>query len=179
MGTPFQAYTNEGILRGELPEAARLGEILENEPEIALHHVQWQPHRGQGVEQRPDSAVSTDDLLLVIAPPETVTPGHSAWNRVTLVMPPYFVEAELPTLPGFDPGRALARPSGQFVLMGHIRVAELSSDNAAREEHAFAWVNRYAVEHIDSELELPFFFPGATQEPHQDKNPPQLPPTGA
>ena len=48
-----------------------------------------------------------------------------------------------------------------------------------REEHEFAGVNRYAVERIDSELELPFFFPGATQEPHQDANPPQLPPTGA
>jgi hypothetical protein len=178
MGTPFQAYTNEGILRGELPEAARLGEILETEPEIALHHVQWQPHRAKRAEQRPDSAVSTDDLLLVVAPPETVTPVHSAWNPVTLVMPPYFVEAELPTLPGFDPGRALARPSGQFVLMGHIRVA-LSSDDAARDEHAYAWVNRYAVEGIDSELELPFFFPGARQAPHQDANPPQLPPTGA
>lgn len=179
MGTPFQAYTNEGILRGELPEAARLGEILETEPVIALHHVQWQPHRAERAEQRPDSTVSTDDLLLVIAPPETVTPVHSAWNPVTLVMPPYLVEAELPTLPGFDPGRALARPSGQFVLMGHIRVATLSAHDAARDEHEFAWVNRYAVERIDSELELPFYFPGATQEPHQDANPPQLPPTGA
>jgi hypothetical protein len=178
MGTPFQAYTNEGILRGELPEAARLGEILETEPEITLHHVQWQPHLAERAEQRPDSAVSTEDLLLVIAPPDTVTPGHSAWNPVRLVMPPYFVEAELPTLPGFDPGRALARPGGQFVLVGHVRVATLSSDDAARDEHPFAWVNRYAVERIDSELELPFYFPGAIQEPHQDANPPQLPPTG-
>jgi hypothetical protein len=179
MGTPFQAYTNEGILRGELPDAARLGDILETEPEIELQRVRWQPEGGSAVEQRPDSAISTDDLLLVIAPPETVTPGHSAWNPVTLVMPPYFVEAELPTLPGFDPGRALARPSGQFVLMGHVRVGSLASNDEAREEHPFAWVNRYAVERIDSELELPFYFPGAIQEPHQDANPPQIPPTAA
>jgi hypothetical protein len=178
MGTPFQAYTSEGILRGELSDAARLGEVLENEPEITLQQVRWQPHHGT-VEPRPDSAVSTDDLLLVVAPPETVTHVHSAWNPVTLVMPPYFVEGDLPTLPGFDPGRALARPSGQFVLLGHIRVGSLSSREDTRDEHSFAWVNRYAVERIDSQLELPFYFPGAVQEPHQDANPPQIPPTAA
>jgi hypothetical protein len=63
--------------------------------------------------------------------------------------------------------------------MGHVRVGSLASNDEAREEHPFAWVNRYAVERIDSELELPFYFPGAIQEPHQDANPPQIPPTAA
>jgi hypothetical protein len=179
MGTPFKAYTNEGIVRGELDDAVRMGDLLETESEIALGHVQWEPHRGKAVEQRPDSAISTDDLLLVVAPPETVHPVHSAWNPVKLVMPPYVVEAELPTLPGFDPGRALARPSGQFVLVGHVRVGLLTSSDTARDEHPFAWVNRYAVERIDSALELPFFFPGAVQEPHATANHPQLPSTTA
>jgi len=180
MATPFHAYTNEGILRGELPDAVRLSELLETEPELTLRQVRWEPRAGKGVEQRPDSAVSTEDLLLVVAPPETVTPVHSAWNPVTLLISPYVVEAELPTLPGFDPGRALARPSGQFVLLGHVRIRTLDDNDTSRDEHPFAWVNRYAVERIDSALELPFYFPGAVQEPRQDANPPQaMPPSAA
>jgi hypothetical protein len=180
MGTSFQAYTNEGILQGELPDGVRLGELLETEAEISLQQVRWQPYQARSVEQRPDSAISTEDLLLVVAPPETVTPVHPAWNPVTLLLSPYVVEAELPTLPGFDPGRALARPSGQFVLVGHVRVRTLGSSDDSRDEHTFAWVNRYAVERIDSALELPFFFPGAVQEPRQDANPPQtMPPSAA
>ena len=36
-------------------------------------------------------------------------------TAISLVVGPYIVAGELPTLPGFDPGRALTRPSGEFV----------------------------------------------------------------
>ncbi len=35
-------------------------------------------------------------------------------------------------------------------------------------EHALAWVNRYVVERVESDLELGFFFPGAESVIVQD-----------
>ena len=172
MAADFLAYTNEGTLRGEFDDAARLGEALEHNPEITLGAVQLEPLRGGAATGHGNAAIATEDLLLVVAPPETSTPVHAAWNPVGLVVPPYFVEGELPTLPGFDPGRALSRPGGLFVLLGHVRISALSSNDAQRTEHEFAWVNRYAVEQIESDLELQFYFPGATQLPGRRTDPP-------
>jgi hypothetical protein len=64
-------------------------------------------------------------------------------------------------MPGFDPGRALTRPSGEFVLLRDVRISrgDRPGLEVARGDHAF--VNRYAVEHIRAELMLGFFFPGA------------------
>ena len=65
----------------------------------------------------------------------------------------------MPTLPGFDPGRALARPTGEFVL---LRTSGVGPRRPGRRRHpAAALVNRYAVDRVAADLMLGFFFPGA------------------
>ena len=64
-------------------------------------------------------------------------------------------------MPGFDPARALARPTGSFVLLDHVELALASDPDGPSIEHGLAWVNRYVVERVESDLELGFFFPGA------------------
>jgi hypothetical protein len=174
MGTAFEAYTTEGILRGKLDDHVPLGDALEHNSELSLQGVELERLRGNGREHHPDATVATEDLLVVVAPPGTAAPVHAAWNPVALVVPPYFVEAELPTMPGFDPGRALSRPGGPFVLVGRVRVGLAVSNDAGRDDHALAWVNRYAVEEVGSELDLLVFFPGAAHAP-RDAFLPQLP----
>jgi hypothetical protein len=78
---------------------------------------------------------------------------------------PYAVEAELPTLPGFDPGRSLIRPSGEFTLLGRVRVMLSGAEDGPADEHDFAWVNRYAVEEVRADIELGQYFPGAHVPP--------------
>lgn len=179
MGNPFHAYTTEGILRGEFDDAARLSEALEHEPEITVRDLTSQPLRGAPATTQSAQAVAVDDLLIVVTPDEVTTPIHAAWNAVSLVLPPYFVEGELPTLPGFDPGRALTRPTGQFILLGRVRVVLLATGEPALAEHPFAWVNRYAVERVESSLDLLFFFPGAAQEAQRSPFDPSGPPAAA
>ena len=179
MGSPFHAYTTEGILRGEFDDAARLSEAIEHEREITVRNLASQPLRGAPAAKQNAQARAVDDLLIVVTPDDVSTPVHASWNAVSLVVPPFFVEGELPTLPGFDPGRALTRPTGQFVLLGRVRVVLLAAGEPALAEHPFAWVNRYAVERVDSALELLFFFPGAAQEPRQSPFDPSGPPAAA
>ncbi len=45
-------------------------------------------------------------------------PVHPAWHDVILRAGPYLITGQMPTMPGFDPARALARPTGTFVLLG-------------------------------------------------------------
>ena len=105
--------------------------------------------------------VPTDDLFVVVAPPDTPIPVHPAWHDVILVCGPYLVTGRMPTMPGFDPARALARPTGTFVLLDHVTLSLAAVPDGGSIEHALAWVNRYVVERVESDLELGFFFPGA------------------
>jgi hypothetical protein len=67
----------------------------------------------------------------------------------------------MPTMPGFDPGRALARPTGEFVLLRDARIRLLDRDDAGEATAAELLVNRYAVDRVEADLMLGFFFPGA------------------
>ena len=85
-------------------------------------------------------------------------------------------------MPGFDPARALARPTGEFVLLDHVRLALATAPDGGSIEHPLAWVNRYVVERVESDLELGFFFPGAESHIVQDTYTPGVGvpgPTGA
>jgi hypothetical protein len=98
---------------------------------------------------------------VVVAPPDTPIIVHPAWHDVVLVCGPYLVTGRMPTMPGFDPARALARPTGSFVLLDHVKLALVETPDGGSIEHSLAWVNRYVVERVESDLELGFFFPGA------------------
>ena len=112
--------------------------------------------------------ISTDDLFVVVAPADTPIPVHPAWHDVILVCGPYRVTGRMPTMPGFDPARALARPTGSFVLLDHVTLALAAVPDGGSIEHGLGWVNRYVVERVESDLELGFFFPGAESVIVQD-----------
>jgi hypothetical protein len=80
-----------------------------------------------------------------VAPPDTPVLAHPAWHDVILVCGPYLVTGRMPTMPGFDPARALARPTGSFVLLDHVKLSLVSEPNGGSIEHELAWVNRYVV----------------------------------
>jgi len=98
---------------------------------------------------------------VVVAPADTQIIVHPAWHEVALLCGPYLVSGRMPTMPGFDPARALARPTGSFVLLDSVTLSLAARPNSGTIEHGVAWVNRYVVERVESDLELGFFFPGA------------------
>ncbi|HET7678405.1 MAG TPA: hypothetical protein VFK38_11210 [Candidatus Limnocylindrales bacterium] len=157
MSISLQAYTEAGLLQAELAQQGHLGELLETVAELPVDG-RLGAFAG-GPAERVSGVLEVDDMLLVAAPLDTPAPVHAAWHRLRLAVGPYEVEGELATMPGFDPGRALARPGGTFVLLAQVRVA-LGGDGPIA-EHAFAWVNRYAVERVTADIDLAHYFPGA------------------
>lgn len=161
MSIQFEAYTAEGIRHGLIAGSGRLGDLLGTEAELAVAGGRFSRLDGamsavSGVTRQP-----IDDFLVVVAPPDQAGPSHSVWHDVRIHAEPYVIEARLPTLPGFDPARALARPAGSFVLLGDVRIGLSGRPDDGVDEHELAWVNRYTVDRIESDLELGFFFPGA------------------
>ena len=64
-------------------------------------------------------------------------------------------------MPGFDPGRALARPTGEFVLLRDARLALIDLPDAGEASAPEVLVNRYTVDRVEADMMLGFFFPGA------------------
>jgi hypothetical protein len=168
MSIELQAYTTEGLLSGQVVADGRLLDLLSTFETIVLDNAMLAPIGGLPQRATGWTTVEVDDLLVVVAPPETVTPYHAAWHRLMVDCGPYRIRGELPSLPGFDPGRALARPSGSFILIGR-GVVELRDEEFGRvlNPHAYLWLNRYAVDAVSSDLDLNFFFPGAISEAAQ------------
>ena len=163
MAIGLEAYTGEGLLTGAISGSGRLVDALAATAPLELAGAILVPL--DGTTRRADALVEVevDDLFAVVAAPDTMTPVHAVWHPVAIRLGPYRITADLPALPGFDPARALARPSGSFVLFGHVQVRLAGSESSGANEHAFIWVNRYAVDEVESELELGFFFPGARE----------------
>jgi hypothetical protein len=166
----FEAYTAEGVRRGEAVGDARLGDLIELQRELHVTGGHLAPLDGSQplIDPPAGIAVATDDLFVVVAPPETPVIVHPAWHEVSLVAGPYLISGRMPTMPGFDPARALARPTGSFVLLDHVRLALAAVPDGGSIEHPLAWVNRYVVERVESDLELGFYFPGAESHIVQD-----------
>jgi hypothetical protein len=158
MPTPIEAYTADGALSGVVPLGGRLRDLLEIEERLPIDRCRRR--RLDGVLEPPaDVVFAVDDLLLVVSDGAEL-PVHAVWHDVRLVVGPYAVEGRLPTLPGFDPARALARPTGTYVLLRDAAV-ELVGRPGLAAEHPYLLVNRYAVDEVAAELMLGFFFPGA------------------
>ena len=90
---------------------------------------------------------------------ESAIPVHASWHALRIEVGPYVLEGELPTLPGYDPDRALARPNGEFVLVREPRLGRLGGALGLIGQEAL--VNRYSVERVEADIMLGFFFPGA------------------
>jgi hypothetical protein len=155
-----QAYTLGGIVTGVSARPGHLRETLESATELTLGDASSgfldgsAPSTGK-VE------IPMDDLVLAVGDEENPAPVHASWHPIRIEAGPWLLEGELPTMPGFDPGRALTRPTGTFVLLRDARVTLLEQPDAGENTHEAVFVNRYTVDRVDADLMLGFFFPGA------------------
>lgn len=155
-----EAYTAGGIVTGVVTRPGHLRDVLESSPEIVLEEVSQASLDGPPV-RSPEHQIATDDVLIAVSDEDQPGPVHAAWHPVRIEAGPWLVEGDLPTLPGFDPGRALTRPTGTFVLLRDVRISLVGQPDAGENVHIAALVNRYAVDRVDAGLMLGFFFPGA------------------
>ena len=160
MDITVDAYTVGGKAHGTLTGAGHLREILDQTGELALHGVRWQPLGASETQSAGDLTIAVDDVLVAVADGESAIPVHASWHALRIEVGPYVLEGELPTLPGYDPDRALARPNGEFVLIREPRLGRAGGPLGPIGQEAL--VNRYGVEHVEADIMLGFFFPGAT-----------------
>jgi hypothetical protein len=127
-------------------------------------------------------SVAADEILLAAPPPDTVAQTiHKVVYPVELTVGPYEVTGQLALLPGFDPGRALTRPSSYFMdlrdAIVHIRA--VGDGEAIDQPYELLSVNRFAVERVACEIDVTFWFPGAEQElTAEEQSPRHQPPSG-
>jgi hypothetical protein len=166
------AYTNTGMAGGWLLEAAHLREALEGGQPIELNRVTWQAMENLAPTTLGTLSLEPDDLIVVVGDDESIVPVHAVWHSVGLEAGVYRIEGELPTMPGFDPGRALTRPTGEFVLLRDVRIEIKDRPQVGAVAAPHAFVNRYTVERVEADLMLGFFFPGAVVDTSRLPGPP-------
>ena len=155
-----EAYTMGGIVTGVVARPEHLRDVLESATEVELEDANEAPLDGSPVRASAGRLV-IDDLVVAVGDEDLAAPIHAVWHPITLEAGPWLVQGDLPTLPGFDPGRALTRPSGTFVLLRDVRVSLIGNRAAGENVHTSALINRYSVDRVDAALMLGFFFPGA------------------
>jgi hypothetical protein len=160
MPIKVDAYTIGGRATGTPTRPGHLREILEQSGELALQDVRWLPLGATEAQKARDLTIAIDDVLVAVTDGESAIPVHASWHALRIEVGPYVVEGELPTLPGYDPDRALARPNGEFVLLRDPRLGPVGGDRLVP-IGGEALVNRYSVERVEADIMLGFFFPGA------------------
>jgi hypothetical protein len=156
-----EAYTAGGVATGVVARSGSLREALDGAGDLLIERSRWLPLDGSGEQPSGDFSVSVDDLLLVVAEEAEGGPVHAQWHTIEIDAGPYRVIGEMPTMPGFDPGRALARPTGEFVFLRDARISLIGRDDAGEATAARLLVNRYTVDRVAADMMLGFFFPGA------------------
>jgi len=159
-----EAYTAEGVATGDASPPGGPRDGLESDGALVIDGGAWYPLDGGTPRALGPGAVSADDILVLSMPEDPDVPIHSTWHPILLEAGPFTVTGELPTQPGFDPGRALTRPGGTFVLLRDVHVVLRDRPNSSVIDRAFALVNRFAIDRVAAELTLSFFFPGAILE---------------
>ena len=160
-----EVYTSGGAAGGHLARSVPLRDALSSDEPLRLEGTVWQGLDDPEPSQIGSMVIPVDDILLVVADDEPELRVHSSWHHVVLETGPYRLEGELATMPGFDPGRSLARPTGEFVMLREIRLSLRDRPDAGSSAGDHVLVNRYAVERIESDLLLGFIFPGAAMTP--------------
>ena len=161
MPTRVQIYAADGVAIAVVARAGSLREIVEAGKDIILEQAMWHPLDGSPAQSVGDLTLPPDDIHIAISEAMEEGPVHAQWHDVEVDLGPYRVTGQMPTMPGFDPGRALARPTGEFVLLRDIEIALIGRDDAGLVHHRSALVNRYVVDRVEADLMLGFFFPGA------------------
>ncbi len=157
------AYMAGGIASGTVDRAGQLRDLLETSTDISLAQTSWQPLDGAAAQAAGDLTIAVDDVLIVVSDDDPYLSQHAAYHGIRLVVGPYLVAGDLPTLPGFDPGRALTRPSGEFVMLRDVTLG-LVGDDDETVEFPHALINRYGVDRVSADIMLGFFFPGAVMD---------------
>lgn len=158
------AYMTAGLASGVLAGAAHVRDVLEAGQPLILARATWRPLGEVAARSIGDVSIPIDDVLIAVADDDPVIPIHASWHAIRLNVGPYRVDGELPTLPGFDPGRALTRPSGEFVMLRAVRLAMHGDPGPGTVIGDHAFINRYGVERVAADLMLGFFFPGAAMD---------------
>jgi hypothetical protein len=156
-----EIYLAKGVLCGSLDGRAPAHDELSSPFDVI--DARWYPTDGGPAERRARQRLMPDDAYLVVSSEPDVR-VHSTWHVLTLDLGPYRVSGRLPTPPGFDPARALARPKGQFVGLRDAGIELLHRPDAVVAERAHVLVNRYLVDRAVAPLMLGFYFPGAIGE---------------
>lgn len=156
-----EIYGATGVAIGVVARQGRLRDILDGGGDVLVERVTWHPIDGSAPDPRGELAVSGDDILIAVADVIGDLPVHAQWHEISLDVGPYRVTGSMPTMPGFDPGRALARPSGEFVLLRDVRITLAADADGGAVEQPAALVNRYVVDRVAADLMLGFYFPGA------------------
>jgi len=170
MSIRVEIYTAAGIAVGVLQRASHLRDALEAGESLRVEAVTWHPLDDTAAGQQAEVILAPDDIHLATVEESEDLPVHAQWHDIVLDVGPYRVLGQLATMPGFDPGRALARPTGEFVQLRDVSVGLLGED-AEGLSRPMALVNRYVVDRVEADLMLGFFFPGAqmistkTEEP--------------
>jgi hypothetical protein len=161
MAIRVDAYTSGGMASGILARPGHLRDALETNGSLPLDRAAWQALDEESAHVAGSMTIPSDDVLIAVGDEDPGIPVHAAWHHIELDTGPYSLEGDLPTMPGFDPGRALTRPSGEFVLLRDIRLSVREKPEAGVAIGGHALVNRYGVDRIRADLMLGFFFPGA------------------
>ena len=165
MAVRVDAYTIGGMASGTLAGPGGLRDCLETDGELSLDGAAWQGLDDPAASSAGSLSIPSDDVLVAVGDDDPGVPVHATWHHIHVESGPYTVEGEMATQPGFDPGRALTRPSGEFVLIRDVRLSVSARPEAGVALGDHALINRYAVERIRAELMLGFFFPGAAVDP--------------
>lgn len=162
----IEIYAPTGVLAGETERVPLTNAGPDLTEPLSVELGRWYPLDGSSPSRRDETSVAPDDILLIVTP-EPELNVHMARYAVMLEVGPYRVCGQLATHPGFDPARAIARPSSTFVALNEVTIEVLDHAVAGIVERPYLHVNRYAVERATSSLMLGHFFPGArlvTQE---------------
>jgi hypothetical protein len=169
-------YIAEGVATGVLAASGHLRDVLEAGEPLVVDRATWRPWGASADQPAGELRLAPDDILIAVGDDDPTIPVHAAWHQIRLEAGPYVVEGELPTLPGYDPGRALARPTGEFVLLRDVRLGAVESGGATMvQAGSHAHVNRYGVDRVSADLMLGFFFPGAALDAIEPEELPALP----
>jgi len=165
MSIRVDAYIAGGMARGRIAGEGHLRDALDAASQLAFDRAEWQGPTDAIPRPIGAVAIPVDDVIVAVPEADPSTPVHAVWHPIHLEAGPYAIDGEIPTMPGFDPGRALTRPAGSFVLLRDVSLARLGPSKAGGRTCPEALVNRYLVDRVAAELMLGFFFPGAEMVP--------------
>jgi hypothetical protein len=161
MSLHVEIYAAGGIGVGVVAGSGHLRDVLDGSTTLAIQGAVWHPLDDSPPRQAGEIVIPPDDVHVATTEEAEDLPVHAQWHDIALEVGPYRVTGQMPTMPGFDPGRALARPTGEFVQLRDVTIGLLADPPGSGLSRSMAVVNRYVVDRVEADLMLGFYFPGA------------------